>query len=166
MKNKKILYVLGLLTMVVWGLILQKTISSLADQKHPIISGSYSASKEPFNDYSIKETKQLNLQYRDPFGIVKILQPFEAIKPLKKRLNVTTASTLPPNHWENIRYAGYIFNPISKKTISMLNINGKHYMLGEGDSEEQFKLIKNMRDSIKGLYKGQIGFIEVYTPDL
>ena len=56
----------------------------------------------------------------------------------------------PVVNWGFVKYSGYILNPDSKKTIALMNINGKSAMMAEGETTDNVKLLKNMHDSLTG----------------
>ena len=68
--------------------------------------------------------------------------------------------------WSFIKYAGYIANPVTKKIISILVINGRSAMLREGETSENVKLLKNLRDSIKVSFKNKTRYIPRNTAAL
>ncbi|MBB6126356.1 hypothetical protein [Mucilaginibacter lappiensis] len=159
MKNKKTIYLLGLLVFIVWGMIIYRIYVAVSDHPDPVIATTTKA-KEPYDDYAIpKDTSRLQARYRDPFGLV----------PNKDTTKASPAKTIPRNislnvppgiNWTAINYMGYIQNPGSKKIIAIMHINGKEVMMTEGENAEQVKLLRNLRDSIKISYHGQIKFIK------
>ncbi len=74
MKNKKLTYFLVFIVLVVWGMIVYRIFESVGgndDDNLQATSGKMV--KEPYNDFSIpKDTTHLLLNYRDPFGLVKV----------------------------------------------------------------------------------------------
>lgn len=116
--------------------------------------------KEVFNDYTIpKDTARLLLNYRDPFAAPK---PEEEELPAGKPAGPKVTGPVPVKpsvNWSGIRYSGYIHNPGSKKLIAMMNINGKELMMVEGETADQVKLIRNLKDSVKVSYQGATKFI-------
>jgi hypothetical protein len=72
----------------------------------------------------------------------------------------------PAMNWSFISYAGYIRNPSSKKLIALVSINGQNITLAEGETKNQVKLMKNLRDSIKISYEGKTKFITIKTSAL
>ncbi|NHA02495.1 hypothetical protein G7092_01740 [Mucilaginibacter sp. HC2] len=159
MKNKKFIYLLGLLVLIVWGMVIYRIFVAVGDSPEPLTT-SVTKIKEPYDDYAIpKDTSHLQSNYRDPFGIV----------PIKDTTMVSTKKNVPRSipvaitpgiNWTAINYMGYIQNPGSKKLIAIIHINGKEVMMTEGESTEQLKLLKNLRDSIKISYHGQTKFIK------
>jgi hypothetical protein len=160
MKNKGLTYVLGLVVLVVWGLIIYRIFLAVSADDNQPLQSSTSLKKEAFNDYTIpKDTTKLLLNYRDPFAAPKPeeKETFPDKSPVQKV--VSPVPKRQPVNWNLIKYSGYIHNPGSKKLIAMMNINGKELMMSEGETAEQVKLIKNLKDSVKVSYQGATKFI-------
>lgn len=155
MKNKKFTYLLGLTVAILWGLILYRVVDwAGGSDNDPLPAVSAKRPKEAYYDYALpKDTTHLLLNYRDPFGLVKMKDM--AQMPLKKTHRPLTMVAKPALNWSFIKYSGYIRNRASKKLIALVNVNGKNVMLSEGDTKEQVKLLKNMRDSIRVSFSGQ-----------
>jgi hypothetical protein len=168
MKNKKLTYVLGLAVLVVWGMIIYRVFNAATDNNDDVTTvSSTPQKKEPYNDETIiKDTTRLLLNYRDPFSLVKLKDTAEI--PVKKILskNNSLLPVKPAFNWSFIRYAGYIRNPATKKLVAMVSINGKNEMFVEGQTKDQVKLLKNLRDSIKISYSGKVKFITMSTNTL
>jgi hypothetical protein len=163
MKNKKLTYFLGFIVLAVWGLIIYRIFYTIkGDDDDNIAQVSEKATKEPYDDFTIpKDTTHLLLNYRDPFGLIRFKDTTEL--PVKMKPHKGTASSVvqPAINWSFIQYSGYIRNPASRKLIALVIINGKNETLSEGDTKDQVKLIKNMRDSIKISFNGQTKYISI-----
>jgi len=160
MKNKGLTYVLGLAVLLVWGMIIYRIFLAVNSDDDQPFQNTASLKKEVFNDYTIsKDTTKLLLNYRDPFAVLKPEE--KEIAPNKPDVQkaVNPVPTRQPVNWNLIKYSGYIHNPGSKKMIAMMNINGKELMMLEGETAEQVKLIKNLKDSVKVAYQGVTRFI-------
>ncbi|WP_426672085.1 hypothetical protein ACPPVU_12720 [Mucilaginibacter sp. McL0603] len=166
MKDKKLTYFLIAIVLSVWGMILYRVfnaVDSSSDTTEPIV---YKQQKEAFNDFSIREdTAGLLLNYRDPFGIVARK---DTLSTVSKTTFKQTARVMPrPTiSWSFISYSGYIRNPVSKKFVALLTINGQNVTLTEGETKDKVKLLKNLRDSIKVSYEGKTKFITIKTSSL
>lgn len=160
MKNKKLTYVLGIAVAVVWGLIIYRIVGSLGSDNETSAGTPIAIKKELYNDYAIpKDTTRLTLNYRDPFGLVK----FKDTTKVKVHVGSShlLVASLPAINWSFIRYSGYIRNPVSKKLIALLQINGKSENMAEGETINKVKLLKNMQDSVKISFNGKIKFITI-----
>lgn len=166
MKNKKFTYLLGLAVAILWGLILYRVVNWTSggdDDPLPVVPAK--RPKEAYNDYAVpKDTTHLLLNYRDPFGLVKMKDT--AQMPLSKVHHPLIMVAKPALNWGFIKYSGYICNRASKKLIALVSVNGKNVMLSEGDTKEQVKLVKNMRDSIRVRFNGQTKCIPLKSTTL
>jgi hypothetical protein len=165
MKNKKLTYFLGVLVVGVWGMIIYRVFQAVGgDDSQPILIQTASK-KEAFNDYEIpKDTSKLLLNYRDPFSEEQQKDTAEIpIRKLVHPVNTRAVVQKPSTNWGMIKYSGFIHNPGSKKIIAIMNINGKEQLMSEGETVEQVKLIRNLKDSVKVLYQGNTKFITMNT---
>jgi hypothetical protein len=165
MKNKKLTYFLIFVVALVWGLIIYRIFAAASgdDDIIPVTSGK--PAKEVYNDFSIpKDTTKLLLNYRDPFGLVPFKDTTKMI-PVHQH-TIALSKPVPAINWSFIQYSGYIRNPTSKKLIALVIINGKNEMLSEGDTKEQVKLLKNLRDSIKISFNGKTKYIVIKSAAL
>lgn len=162
MKNKKSTFILSLLVMAVWGAIFLKIFHSVNDKDSAVFARSTDAGQLPYNDYTVVNTAQLLLNYRDPFGISSVLDvPVSLVSTRSKKYLSTLKRLEKPSVQDYIKYSGYIRNAGSRQIIAMLNINGKDVMMAEGETAEKVKLLKNLRDSVKIVYQGKIQFIAI-----
>jgi hypothetical protein len=170
MKSKNVTYLLGSLALVVWGLILFQIFKSLkGDNVSHTFKSSLSERKAIYNDYSTHtDTSTLALNYPDPFR-AKGEEDIKIIPDSSKHFTHTPKHIIlpkPPINWSFINYAGFIHNPLNKKIIALVTINGvKHTML-EGENREHVTLLKNLKDSIKILYQGKSKFINMNASNL
>jgi len=164
-KNKKLTYFLIAIVLGLWGLILYRIFDAVGGADDIPITFAAKQEKEVFNDFSIpKDTAKLLLNYRDPFGIIKPKDTTVKISKIShKNISITPK---PVMNWSFISYSGYIRNPASKKLIALVSINGQNITLAEGETKNQVKLLKNLRDSIKIRYEGKTKFIVIKTSAL
>jgi len=160
MKKKALTYLLGIAVIAIWGMIIYRVIQAFSGNDTPQFQNSVSIKKEAFNDYTIpKDTASLNLNYRDPFSDKKTdtiaAQAHKAITHTNPIIN----RPKPQVNWSGIKYIGFVGKSGSKKWIAMMTINGREAMMAEGETTDQVKLIKNMRDSVKVSYQGATRFI-------
>ena len=121
--------------------------------------------EESLDDYKLKDTFHLALNYKDPFlesGILESGQPDKPEVKFKTNLIDYNRPALPPAiNWDFIKYTGFIINPGSKKLVSIISINGKERMMMDGGVADQVKLIKNYKDSIKVSFNNKNKFIRL-----
>ena len=67
----------------------------------------------------------------------------------------------PEPNWNAIKYNGFIVNPERKSIVCILSVNGKEYMLSEGEGADGIKLLKSNKDSVKVLYQQNTRFIKL-----
>lgn len=159
MKNKKLTYFLGLVVLSVWGLIICRVFYAVSGDEDNSSPPMIKTAKEPYNDYSLpKDTTRLLLNYRDPFGLTAVRDT--SVRPVTLSHRQLTP-VAPAMNWDFIKYSGYIRNPASKKLLAFVQINGKSETLSEGETKDQVKLIKNLRDSIRISFKGKTKFITI-----
>lgn len=172
MKNKAAVYFLVLVVIVVWGLIIYRVVDAArSDEDDPGFMAHTVIAKEPLNDYElVKDTATLKLNYRDPFALLPSREnvPVSVSKPAGQlvapvRHILPELSAKPAVNWSFIRYSGFIRNPHTKKLIALVSIGSKSLMLSEGETAEQVKLLKNMKDSIRIAYQNQTHYIVLNT---
>jgi hypothetical protein len=166
MKNKKLTYFLIVIVAGVWGLILYRIFDTVSTGDDTPTPATVKQEKEAFNDYSIpQDTAKLLLNYRDPFGITKPKDT--TLKVSKAAVHQTIKINVKPAiNWSFITYSGYIRNPASKRLIALVSIGGQNTTMAEGETKNQVKLIRNLRDSIKISYQGKTKFIAIKTAAL
>lgn len=162
-KNKKLTYFLICAVAVVWGVILHRIFFNNTEEEYQLKNPAALIKHEPYDQYVAKEdTFKLALNYKDPFlgGIVPESMPKTEALPVAKPANFMPP--LPPKpvvDWSVIKYAGYIVNPVTKKLVSIITVNGTERMLAEGESFDGAQLLKNKKDSVLISWKGKQKFI-------
>lgn len=145
MKNRKLIYFLAPLVVLIWGLIIYKVISGLNDDDSlvPVF--------KPFVSEGGKEqidTFLLDASYRDPFlsTTIKINRSSESIKALSNRRSLSQVNNVPAQ--PDAQYFGIISNSKSKYKVGLIKIQGKDCLLKEGDlTANKLKIIKLYKDS-------------------
>jgi hypothetical protein len=163
-KNKKLTYFLICAVAVVWGVILHRVFFSKSEEDYKIKESDSVIRHEPYDQYVIKEdTFKLALNYRDPF--LGEMPPVSEPKP-EGLTTIKQVSFVPPQvakpvvDWSVIKYSGYIINPITKKTVCIITVNGNERMLAEGESFAGAQLLKNKKDSVLISWKGKEKYIK------
>ncbi len=152
-------YFLLLLVAVVWGLIIYRIVAVTGNDDDASSAVAVTTIKEPYNDYEIpKDTSQLLLNYRNPFGLTAFKDTSKV--PIKVKSSGRTGK--PQIDWNFVKYSGYMRNPGSKKLIAILTINGKTVNMSEGETASQVKLLQNKGDSVKILFNGHTKFIAIH----
>jgi hypothetical protein len=167
MKNKKFTYFLGFLVLVVWGIIIYRIFDSAGGSEDDLPIAEKKINKDLYNDYTIpKDTTHLLLNYKDPFELKKQKDTLQSINKKPPLTKFVQLAFKPVFNWGFIKYSGYIRNPISKKLVAVVTINGKATMMSEGETAEQVKLVKNLQDSIKVTFNGNTAFIKMRSEAL
>ncbi|WP_256014135.1 hypothetical protein [Desertivirga xinjiangensis] len=163
MKRKRSTYVLAALAAAIWAVIFIRIFSSKASEENKL-RGNRDFFKEEFNDYSLIDTTALRLNYPDPFRLSAIRSEPDQQPDVYASSSLSDPVKIPEPDWSAITYSGYIRNPGSKKLLAMLNLKGKNVLMAEGETRDDIKLIKNLRDSIKVSQMGKTRFISIYNP--
>lgn len=162
MKNKKLLYILIPIVLLVWGVIIYRIFNVVNG------SGSNEVRKSSFVENTVNEnlidTFSIHPNYRDPFISKRAKKTtFEnkitstIIKPdlIKKVTNTVPLS----NKWPSIVYNGLIKNEKSNKQLALVQINGQSNILQLGNVAEGVELTKIFRDSIEVKFNSEKRFI-------
>lgn len=163
-KNKKLTWFLICAVALVWGVILYRLFFNNAEEDYVLKSPSVAAKHEPYDQYVLKEdTFKLALNYKDPFlgGITSESAESKIVDPVLKQVNfVPPAPPKPTVDWSIIKYSGYIINPVTKKMVAIVMVNGKERMLAEGEHFEGMQLLKNKKDSVLVSWKDKQKYIK------
>lgn len=163
MKNKKFTYLLLICVAGLWGLIFYRIFNSLSDEDTPVLS--LNPTKETYFKMVNHEQDQveLKLDYRDPFSTKSeeiVSQPEKVFSMPKVAAQVNMNMKIPVK-WAAIQYTGYINNPMNKKKVAMLILDGKEFMLTEGQQLNGVKLLKYATDSVMLQYQNETKYIKL-----
>jgi hypothetical protein len=154
MKNKKSIYILLPVVLLVWGLV--------AYQFFSFSSNEVKVGKNPNNfvfkpvQFKPKDTFTINVNYRDPFlGKMYLAQNENASKRKGIKLNKPILKT-EPIILQTIVYKGIVSDTKDKTKIFMLIINGHTFLMKKGDSEIDVFLKDGNRESITVKNKGTL----------
>jgi len=156
--NRPQVYTLIALVAIVWGTVFFRVFKSWGDDGYPAFEPDISAKAE-FENYSITDTVTLNLNHGDPFRLSNARTAVEKVAESSPRRYAAAPAERKRPAPILITYSGYIQIPGSRKVLSMLNLKGKDLLIAEGEVAEDVKLLKNLKDSIKVAYKGNISYI-------
>jgi hypothetical protein len=157
MKNKKSIYILLPLVLIIWGLIIYRFLSfSTADITEDTASSNYSLKPivlKPRDSFIIK------VNYRDPFLGRMYSPPTKLTANLRKSRKKTTIAE--PLQWPSVIYKGIVSDTKNKKKVFMVIINGTTYLMSEKDKEQEIQLNTGNRDFIEVTYKGNKNKINI-----
>ena len=148
MKKKKIIYLLVPLVVIVWGFVFYQLSSSF-------LSTPNYAKKETLQKINIDEIKRdtfsIVANYRDPFLGTATSSNRSNGSLTKKTSNKPKIKTevKAEKPWPIITYKGMIKNNNSEKRVGIIKIDGKEYLVKEGDLLKDLKIIEISKQLIK-----------------
>lgn len=158
MKNKKLIYVLLPLVLVIWGVILFRVLSAVGgkDDFAPIQRAPNIALSETLDSVDY----QLKLDYPDPFlkRVSRSRGPVAANNPnggSSKKRNGKVVKTVKklPLKWPKVDYMGIIRNKNEETPLCLIQVDGKPHFLRLNEEIEELKLLAAYQDSIKFRFK-------------
>lgn len=151
MKNKKLIYILVPLAILVWGVIFYKVFMSMEDKGTPSLL-SYNANlKSAKKDV---DTFVLVANYRDPFlsgqAVLSNHPSFGGSAGNRQNVLSIKPTPIPPD----VRYFGLIASPKNKNKIGLIKIQGYDFLLKEGElTKADIKVLKLFKDSVIVLFQ-------------
>lgn len=162
-KNKKLTWFLICAVALVWGVILYRLFFNHTEEDYGLKSQAAVLKHEPYDQYLPKaDTFRLVLNYKDPFlgGMAATApEPKHTDLPVQP-VNFVPPPAIPMVDWSVVKYSGYIINPQTKKTVSIVMLNGKERMMAEGERFEGLQLLSNKRDSVLVSWQGKQKYIK------
>jgi len=156
MKNKKNIYILLPLVLLVWGAVLFQLFSFTSSDEITV------ADNPEFTFKPIKVNKResfaINVNYRDPF-LGKMYANETNTTPKKIHSAAPKTVKKPELVWPKITYKGSIADSKGKNTLYILIIDGKNYYMKIGDTENEIFLKSGDKESIYVKYKGNLNII-------
>lgn len=146
MKNRKLIYILLPLVILIWGTIFYKIFFIVPQEEE--WTDDITDFKQQAAASAVTDTFSIIAGYRDPFlknmeygenPVGGISQP-----PIKPEPKVE-----PVIQWPGIVYGGMIKNQQSAKQLALVKINGKESILRAGEMAGVIELIKIYKDSIE-----------------
>lgn len=159
MKNKKNIYILLPLVIGIWGLLIYNFFSYLDPEEVALPEDNFTVSKDV--KYIEPDTTTIDINHRDPF-----LGKLSSQNSENQPSNVTKSSTNEKPEAEieeviNIQFKGIVSDSSDKVKVFMIIINGKTFLMKQGDKEQDVKLLKGNRESIVVLNKGKQNTISI-----
>lgn len=163
MKNRKSIYLLLPLAIVVWGLIIYKIFTYIHGSKYTystqlLYSQSDSAQANP-------DTIKLIASYRDPFlGNTSVVTP---VNISKHNAGLTKEDFFPQTNqvkWPDIIYNGLITGKQGNEKIGLVIINNRNYLVRRGEIREDALFSDPFPDSIVVFFQKQRRIIKKYHP--
>lgn len=157
MKNKKNIYILLPIVLLIWGIVIFQFFSFTTSDD--------AADNKPteLNIKPLKITKRdtfsINVNYRDPF-LGKMYVPNSKIK----NTNATIKKQPKKENtivWPIIKYKGLISDTKDKTKIFILIISGQNYYMKIGDTANEVFLKSGDKESVYVKYKGDLNLIMI-----
>ena len=152
MKNKKLIYILLPLVILIWGSIIYKIFyntsreEELADEILP---------QKNISATSVLDTFSIIANYRDPF-LGNVVYSENNVNEVPKQKVLPQPKVEQVVQWPNIVYGGMIKNQQSTKQLALLKINGKENIIKAGEMVGTIELVKIYKDSVE-VKMGKVG---------
>lgn len=162
MKNKKLLYILIPVVLLVWGIIIYRIFNVVnGSNSNEVLKSSII---ENVNNENLVDTFSIHPNYRDPFiskRAKKTISENKITSTITKPDVIKKVSNTAPisNKWPSIVYNGLIKNEKSNKQLALVQINGQSNILQLGNVAEGVELTKIFRDSIEVKFNSEKRFI-------
>lgn len=155
MKNKKSIYILLPIVLLIWGIVIFQFFSFSAPDDS-LENASMEFNIKPFK---VKERTpfSINVAYRDPFLGKMYAAP--ATNPKKRVVVKKQPKPLETLVWPTIHYKGMISDVKKKQTLFMMVIDGHNFNMKKGDIENEVFLKDGDKESVYVKYKGNLNLI-------
>lgn len=151
MNNKRAIYILLPCVCILWAFIGFKVYNQVKPSEQIVARSKYKELK--FTDTKEKQKFNLGLNYTDPF--LKNKPVFEgADKKATKGKNKSKHKKARTWSWPGMTYRGCIQN--HKKTVGLLQINSREYLVREGMDLNGFIITKIEQDSLMIEREGEL----------
>ena len=157
MKNKKNIYILLPIVLMVWGAVLLQ-LFSFTNSDEIIIDNTPELMIKPLK-LNKRQSFTIDVNYRDPF-LGKMYE--ENTTPKAKPSGVRSSKVIKPKEtlvWPVILYKGLISDNKEKNKVFVLIIDKKNYFMKIGDTENEIFLKSGDKESIYVKYKGELNLI-------
>jgi hypothetical protein len=147
MKNRKLLYLLVPLVIILWGVIIVKIFRHFnqSSMETPIVAVGSNLSDEN----QIADTISIIANYSDPFLERNIISTSDRPNELAVKDNANQKQNLNVSiTWPKVQYKGMIINNGNNNVLYLINIDGKNHLLKKGSLADNIILSKVFKDSI------------------
>jgi hypothetical protein len=158
MKNKKSIYFLLPIVLLIWGAVMYQFFSFSTHEELQTTSSDEIVFK-PLN-LKKRDTTPINVNYRDPFlGKMYVKRSNELVARNKTKNLKKTSKIVEPIVWPEIVYKGIVSDTKEKNKVFMLIINGQTFLMRKGQTENEVFLKEGDRESVYVKYKGNLNLI-------
>lgn len=157
MKNKKNIYILLPIVLLVWGTVLFQ-LFSFTNSDEIVVDNTSELIIKPLK-FAPKQSFIIDVNYRDPF-LGKMYATNTTTE--TKTDGSKTIKTPKPTEtlvWPTIVYKGLISDTKEKNKIFMIIIDNKNYYMKIGDTENEIFLKSGDKESVYVKYKGNLNLI-------
>jgi flagellar basal body-associated protein FliL len=155
MKNKKNIYILLPIVLLIWGAVLYQFFTFTSGEQEQVPNTEVAIKPFKIKD---KDTFSISISKRDPF--LGSISSSENSTKVKKTITTHKAPKLKEEmQWPEVSYNGIVSDNKEKVKVYMLIINGKTYLMRKGEQQEGVKLKDGDRETIYALYKGDLKVI-------
>jgi hypothetical protein len=157
MKNKKNIYILLPIVLLIWGLVIYEFFSfSNYNADETIVSEVFKVKPIKIKE---RQTVSIAVNYRDPF-LGKMYTAVQNKTVAKKKVTTPTPKKIiDPIVWPSILYKGIVSDTKDKNKVFMLIIDGQTFLMKKGSTEREVFLKEGDRESIEVKYKGSLDYI-------
>jgi hypothetical protein len=160
MKNKKNIYILLPIVLLIWGAVMYQFFS-FSNTGNETLTASNKFNLKPI---AIKErdTFTINVNYRDPFlgkayGVKNKSNDTTSRKKIIRKVKEPIVE--PVFVWPKIVYRGIVSDTKDKTKVFMLIIDGQTFLMKIGNTEKEVFLKEGDRESVYIKYKGRLNLI-------
>lgn len=150
--KKKLTFPLLVLVLLLWGAIFYRVFSGLGADTDVTPTPKAVVPSRPAADVT---DDTLLLNYRDPF-----LSNVQEAPVMEEDTLVAdygyVEEAAPYVDWSQVQYLGSVNNRGNGKSVALVRINGREYMLTSGETVDGFTLVKQNGLSISMSYSGQV----------
>lgn len=160
MKNKSLRYILIFSVIFVWGTIAYKIFTYVNSDDSEIQSQNTIQQKN--EQSSATDTFHLVANYRDPFLGRTTLTNVQNANPNSQKIIKTEKQKEVPKienkviSWPKLTYLGIIVNQKSKNQTGLLKVNGKDFIIHQGNIVAEMEIVKLYNDSVTVKYSEDI----------
>lgn len=153
MKNRKIIFFLVPLVLLIWGVIISRIVSQVRNRNWFV--DQIADTKVKAENQTDWDTLVLMLDYPDPFLGRSFHQESNNNDNQPREIKTTLVSSTNSPTLPLINYSGLVINPKNKKKTGLIRIDQKDHLVKEGESIEGEKVLKLYQDSVI-LVRGKI----------
>lgn len=154
MKNKKLVYILLPLALIVWGLVIYRIITFTNQDEDLSFQNSFQQVK--LVDSTLVDTFTITANYKDPFKRTLAVSSNKKNEKQNQKVNKRGTQrnrSVRRIRWPDIQYGGIIENNQQNEIIAIIKIDEKSYLLKKGDENQDVKVLEIYNDSIRLEYK-------------